>query len=185
LPCNTIEITHPFETAREQLPWYAILTRTNAEKNVSLMLQAQGHQNYLPLYRMRSQWSDRKKEIDRPLFPGYVFCRLNLDRRQPVLMVPGVLSIVGFGSTFAEVPEDEILAVRSVISSGLAASPWPFLREGERVRILSGALEGVEGILLQNKSEYRVVVSIPLLQRSVAVEIEREWILPISTSRPC
>ena len=184
-PLQAIETGYVPEVIDSPLPWYAIHVRSHTEKNVSLMLAARGYEQYLPLYREVTNWSDRVKKLELPLFPGYVFCRLDVPHRRPVVTVPGVVSIVGFGRTFATIPEDQISAVRSILSSGLPSMPWPFLQLGDRVRISAGALDGVEGILVRVKGDYRVVVSIPLLQRSVAVEIERAWIWPLTPTRSC
>jgi transcription antitermination factor NusG len=181
---HTIEMEHEPEVAHYSLPWYAIHVRCHAEKNVSRILEGRGYEQYLPFYRERSRWSDRVKQLDLPLFPGYVFCRLEVALRRPVLTVPGVVAIVGFGSTFAPVPEDQISAVRDIVRSGLPSGPWPFLKEGQRIRVSNGALEGVEGFLVQIKNEYRVVVSVPLLQRSVAVEIDRDCIQALPAVLP-
>lgn len=167
------------------LSWYALLVRCHAEKNVSNMLAALGIEQYLPLYHKVTTWSDRVKRVELPLFPGYVFCRVDIPRRRPVVTVPGVLSIVGFGSTFVPIPEEQISAVREIVRSGLRSGPWPFLQEGQRIRVTAGALEGLEGILVKSKDEYRVVVSVSLLQRSVAVEIERDWVQPLAPVHAC
>jgi transcription antitermination factor NusG len=185
VPSHTIEIAHELEVTRDSLPWYAIHVRCHAEKNVSRMLEGRGYEQYLPLYRERNRWSDRVKEIELPLFEGYVFCRLDVPRRRPVLTVPGVIGIVGFGNTFTPVPEKEISVVRDIVRSGLPTVPWPFLREGQRIRVSSGALAGVEGYLVKIKNNYRVVVSVSMLQRSVSMEIERDWIRPLPTVQPC
>ena len=182
---SAIESVCATEVTGNSLPWYAVQVRCHAEKNVSRMLEALGFEQYLPLYFESQRWSDRVKQLELPLFPGYVFCRLDVPHRRPVVTVPGVVSIVGFGSTFAPIPDDQISAVRSIVHSGLPSTPWPFLQEGERIRVSAGALEGVEGILVRIKSDYRVVVSVPLLQRSVAVEIERTWIQPLRIARSC
>ena len=188
---NAIAVLHPIEAGNtskaitSSLPWYAIQVRCHAEKNVSLMLEARGFEQYLPLYSESSHWSDRVKKLEHPLFPGYVFCRLDVPHRRPVVTVPGVISIVGFGNTFAPIPDEQISAIQCIVRSGLPSGPCPFLQEGERIRITAGALEGVEGILVRIKNEFRVVVSVALLQRSVAVEIERSWIEPQRSQRPC
>jgi transcription antitermination factor NusG len=139
-------------------------------------LQSKGYEQYLPVYRRRQRWSDRIVETDRPLFPGYVFCRFDARKRLPIVSTPGVVSVVGFGSEPAPISDSEIEAVRAILRSGLAAEPCPFLREGQRIRVRRGSLEGLEGILLKKKSDWRIVVSVAMLQRSVAVEIDREWI---------
>jgi transcription antitermination factor NusG len=164
-----------------KLAWYALWVHSNAEKRVAAALEERCYTSYLPLYRQRSRWSDRVKTLDRVLFPGYVFCRFDPSQRVFITGVPGITKIVGFNTHLATIPESEIEAVRRLVSSGLPAIPWPYLKEGDRIRITKGALEGIEGILCQNKSELRVVVSINLLQRSVSVEIDRECIEPIQS----
>ena len=176
---NTLAVLQPLSglcatSTEPQFPWYAIRVRSNFEQTVSHALEGKGYKSYLPVYRKRSRQSHRVRNLDLPLFPGYVFCRIDLAWRLPVLTTPGVVNIVGFGSTFVPVSEREMEAVQSVIRSGLPSLPWPYLREGDPIRITKGALKGVEGILIREKQEYRVVVSITLLQRAVAVEVDRE-----------
>jgi transcription elongation factor/antiterminator RfaH len=160
-------------------PWYAVLTRSRHEQIASEILRGKGYQQYLPSYKIRRKWSDRVVEVDAPLFPGYVFCRFDINRRLPVLTTPGVTAIVGCGKEPAPIDEREIEAVRSVLRSGRFAEPCGFLYEGQRIRITQGALEGVEGILVRKKTQYRIVVSVTMLQRSVSVEVDREWIVGI------
>jgi len=120
------------------------------------------------------------KEVEEPLFAGYTFCRLDPRHRLPVLTTPGVISIVGSHSGPTPVDDTEILALQAMLSSGLAVSPWPFLREGQSVLVRRGPLEGFEGIVLNVRNKRRLVMSIGLLQRSVSVEIERDWVMPVS-----
>ena len=159
-----------------QYPWYGIRTKSNCENVAATVLEAKGYESYLPSYRVRRRWSDRTVETTLPLFPGYVFCRFDAHHRLPVVTTPGVASIVGFGNEPAPIAEAEIHAVQLILQSGLAAEPAPFLREGQRVRIKHGALTGVEGILLKKKTEWRMVVSVTMLQRSISVEVDREWV---------
>ncbi len=161
-------------------PWYAIRVRSNYEKNVGIALNARGYQEFVPLYRKRSQWTDRVASLEVPLFPGYVFCRLNIEKRLPVLTAPGVVSIVGFGSDFISVPDAEIDAIRHALTCGALVLPHPYLRVGQRVRIERGAMTGVEGLLLRVRDDFRLVVSINILMRSVAIQIDRDWISPIN-----
>jgi transcription antitermination factor NusG len=159
--------------------WFALRTKPQREKVVASALRSKGYEEFLPLYRSRRRWSDRIKEMDLPLFPGYVFCRFDVHSRLPILVTPGVLLIVGIGKTPLAVNDSEIAALQSIVKSGLQAEPWPFLKVGQRVRIDQGSLEGVEGILTAIKKPCRLVVSVTLLQRSVAVEIDQDWATPI------
>jgi len=159
-----------------QLPWYGVRTKPNHESVAAAALEGKGYEQYLPVYRRRRRWSDRIVDSNQPQFPGYVFCRFDATRRLPILTTPGVISIVGFGKGPTPIPESEIEAVQLVLRSGLAVEPCPFLHEGQRIRVNQGSLEGLEGLLLKKKSEWRMVVSITMLQRSVSVEIDREWV---------
>src|ERR1043166_3509825 len=140
----------------ERQPWYALHIKSNFEKVTGTILKAKGLETYFPSFRSRRRWSDRVKEIDLPLFPGYLFCRFNPNDRLPILTTPGVLSVVGVARTPAPISEDEIRSVQRIVDSGLAAQPWPFLHAGERVRIERGCLAGTEGILLECKNRYRI-----------------------------
>jgi transcription antitermination factor NusG len=135
----------------------------------------------MPCYRHRRRWTDRVIEIQSPLFPGYVFCRFDVLKRLPILTTPGVVSIVGVGKLPLAIPDDEIAAVETILRSELYAEPWPYLREGQRVRIDQGPLLGLEGVVIKKKqNEWRIVVSVTLLQRSIATEIDRDWIRAIN-----
>jgi transcription antitermination factor NusG len=171
-------------TASSQPQWFALTVKPNHEKSVAQALGSKAVEVFLPLYRARRRWSDRIKELDLPLFAGYVFCRYAAPERARVLATPGVTSVVGFGNKPAAVPEAQIDSVRTMVSSGVALSPWPFLRVGERVRIEAGPLSGVEGILTQVKDAWRVVVTVELLQRSVAAEVERDVVAVASRGAP-
>jgi transcription antitermination factor NusG len=140
-------------------------------------LRNKGCEEFLPLYKVRNRWSDRFKEVELPLFPGYVFCRPKSMRRAEVLATPGVREFVSFGDGPASIPEYEIDAVRRLVSSGLPVGPHPFLKVGQKVRITRGSLRDVEGVLLEVKDAFRLVVSINLLQRSVAVTIDRDFLI--------
>ena len=162
------------------LPWYAIRVRSRMATIASNTLRGKGYEEFLPVYSSRHRWSDRVKELDLPLFPGYLFCRFDVQGRLlPILTTPGVTSIVGAGKTPISIPDDEIAAVQAIVQSGLAAQPWPFLSVGSRIYIERGPLTGLEGTALSVEKKYRLVVSVPLLQRSVAVEIDRDWIRPL------
>ncbi len=165
--------------------WYALHIRQRYEKVASSVLRSKGYREFLPLYRTRRQWSDRIAEVELPLFPGYLFCQMNLsDRRIPVVTTPGVLEIVGAAGAPIPVDDREIAAVRRIVDSGFAAEPWPFLPAGSPLRIQHGSLAGVEGILVEARKRHRLVVSITLLQRSVAVEIDSAWVSPLRSPSP-
>jgi len=160
--------------------WYAVYTRSNCEFKVARHLSTRGVEELLPVYRSRRRWSDRTRELDLPLFAGYVFCRFDPQRALPVVSTPGVVRIIGSGRNPVPVADAEIDAIRAICTSGVRAQPWPFLEVGRRVAVVNGPLAGIEGIVLELKNQFRLVVSVSLLQRSVAAEIEREWIQPLS-----
>ncbi len=157
-------------------PWFAVQVVGRRERIAHELLESKGYESFLPLYQCRRHWSDRIKQFELPLFPGYVFCRFDPYHRLGVLKTPGVVCIVGMGRVPVPVSDGEIAAIRSIIDSRLPAQPWPFLQVGNRVRIDCGPLRGLEGIILNFKPNYRLVVSVNLLQRSVAVEIDSTWI---------
>src|SRR6267378_4252232 len=163
-------------------PWFAVRVRSNYERVTAIHLRERGYEEFAPCYQTERQWSDRRKRLDQFLFPGYVFCRFDVEHRLPVLTAPGVVSLVGFGKTPSPIPEHEMQHVRSMTGSGLLVTPWPFLQLGQQVVIEHGPLEGVEGILQQVKGKFRLVVSICLLQRSVSTEVDRNWVRPIQKS---
>jgi transcription antitermination factor NusG len=164
----------------DNLSWYALQIRSKLGSLASATLCGKGYEAYLPLYRSGRRWSDRVKQLDLPLFPGYLFCRFDVLDRLPILTTPGVISVVGAGKTPIPVDDEEIEAVRAILRSGLAARPWPFLQVGSKVYIERGPLTGLEGIIANTDKVYRLIVSVNLLQRSVAVEIDREWARPIA-----
>src|SRR5262249_7810691 len=142
-----------------------------------------GYESYLPVYRTRRKWSDRSKSLELPLFPGYLFCRLDVQNRLPVLTTPGVLSIVGAGKNLIPVSDREIEAIRTIERSGLPLFPWPELAVGSKIVIEDGPLKGLEGVTIEIRKKHHLIVSVPLLQRSVSVEIERDWVRPIPALR--
>jgi transcription antitermination factor NusG len=156
--------------------WYALRVRSRCEKTVQRALLARGYEQFLPLHRKRSKWSDREKDVYFPLFPGYIFSRFDFACRVPLLCIPGVIHIVGNGNIPIAIREHELRAIARFLDSGLPVTPWPYLQIGQRVMVRHGSLTGIDGILLKLKGQSRLVVSITLLQRSVAVEIERDWV---------
>ncbi len=162
-----------------QHPWFALRVKSRSEKIVSTIARNKGFEEFLPLYQSRRRWSDRFKSVDVPLFPGYVFCRLNPEFRLPLLTIPGVLSFVGIGKVPVPIDDAEIAAIQTAVGSGLLAEPYPFLEVGQRVRIAEGPLTGIEGLLVEVRKQQRLAVSVSLLKRSVAVEIDRHWVRPL------
>jgi len=167
----------------EPKAWFALQVRSRWENATEGLLQNKGFETLLPTYPATRRWSDRSKIVESPLFPGYVFCRFDIHDRLPVLITPGVISVVGRGKTPIAVAESEITALQIVIRSGIQTQPWPYLEIGERVRIKNDVLEGMEGILTSFKGHQRVIISVVLLQRSVALEIDRSRILRLSPAR--
>jgi transcription antitermination factor NusG len=160
-------------------PWCVAYTRHQHEKSVSEMLEAKGFDVFLPLYESTRRWKDRRKVLLLPLFPSYVFVRGAMDRRLPVLTTPGVHKMICRGERIATVPEEEIEAIRRTLDGDFSVEPHPFLRCGERVRVVRGPLEGVEGILTRKKNLFRLVLSVDMLAQSVSVEIDALDVVPV------
>ncbi|HXJ40514.1 MAG TPA: UpxY family transcription antiterminator [Bryobacteraceae bacterium] len=156
--------------------WYALQVRSRKEGYVASQIQGQGYECLLPTYKSVRKWSDRVKEVEQPLFPGYLFCRFDFESRRPVITTPGVLQIVGYGRTAISVSDEEIQSLQLAVSSGIPKQPWPYLEVGQRVRVNYGTLSGLEGILVNVKGNHRVILSVTLLQRSVAMEVETSWL---------
>jgi len=159
------------------LPWYALKVRTRSEPVAVTVLRNRGHVPFAPTIAERRRYCDRMTVVQNPVFPGYVFCRLDVLKKVPVLSTPAVEYIVSFAGVPAMVPDEEIEAVRRALEAG--ARPRPYLAAGQRIRIEYGALSGLEGILERNAKEHRLVVSVHLLQRSVSVEIDEDQVQAI------
>ena len=170
------------ESRQGRLFWYALHVKPRFERVVVRNLKAKGFEEFLPLYRRPS--AGGLKEIELPLVPGYVFCRFDIDDRLPILLVPGVTSVVGIGKSPTAIDEREIEDLLAVSKSGVPHQPWPHASVGQRVSVEHGALKGLEGILETVKNEHRLIISVSLLQRSVAIEIHREWVKPVDSTRP-
>ena len=160
--------------ARFSGDWYAIQVRPKHERVVLSMLEQRAYEAFLPLARSRRRWSDRVKDLEVPLFEGYLFCRIGATTVTPVIAVPGVVRIVGAGRTLIPVDDDEIVALRQIARTRPYLEPWPYIRVGQRIRIERGPLAGIEGVFIRAANGPRLVVSVSLLQRSVAVEIDRD-----------
>src|SRR5258708_7928326 len=155
-----------------QLRWYAAYTCANHEKRVREQLEQRSVESFLPVYETVRRWKDRRMQLQMPLFPGYVFVRMALADRLRVLQVPSVVHLVGFNGHLSPLPDEEIEGLKKGLAGGVRAEPHPFLTVGRRVRLKSGPLAGMQGILLRRKGKFRVVISIDLIQRAVAVDAE-------------
>jgi len=162
--------------------WYALHVKPRFERYVSEHLAQKGYETFLPTYVSKRQWSDRVKTLSLPLFPGYTFCRFDVNGRLPILVTPSVMMILGVGRIPAPVEETELATIRHVIDSGVQAAPCAYLTVGEKVRVESGPLAGLVGIVDRIKGRERLVVSVVLLMRSVAVEIDRNCVRPLAES---
>jgi transcription antitermination factor NusG len=159
--------------------WYAAYTSANHEKKAAAEISRRGVESFLPLYRAIRRWSDRRVKLELPLFPGYVFVHLALRERLRVLQVPGVAKLVGFGGSPAALPDEQVEALRAGLAGRLHAEPHPFLTAGRRVRVKTGPLQGLEGFVVRRKNSLRLVISLDLIQRAAAVEIDEADVEPM------
>jgi len=163
--------------------WYALCTKHQHEPTVARLLGNKGFEVFHPTYAAVHRWKDRNKTLQLPLFPGYLFFQGGLDRRLQILSTPGVYTIVSFGDAPAEIAFAEIDAIRRAVSSSMPLEPHPYLAEGDCVRVVRGPLAGVAGILQRRKDVCRLVVSVELLGRSAAVEIDAASVERVSRSQ--
>jgi transcription antitermination factor NusG len=178
-PAAEVEIPAEPSVSTSDLPWFALHVRSRFEVSVASHLYGKGYECFLPTFKSRRRWSDRIKEIEAPLFPGYLFCRFNVLDRFPIVTTPGLIQIVGFNHAPVPVTESEIAALQQVVVSKLRHEPWPYLKAGSKVMIEAGPLTGLEGIFIEAKGGHRLVLSVTLLQRSVAVEIDSAFVRPL------
>jgi len=171
--------TFALPTSLLEVHWYAAYTCAQHEKRVAAELGARELEHFLPLYSSVRRWKDRRVTLDLPLFPGYVFVRLALRDRLRVVQIPSVVRLVGFSGQPTALPDTEMEIMRSGLSESLRAEPHPFLTVGRRVRITRGPFAGLEGVLKSKKNNLRVVVSLELIQRSVAVDVDTGDIGPL------
>jgi transcription antitermination factor NusG len=160
------------------LDWFAIHVKSRCEKSVFEQLHQKGYESFLPMYWSRRVWSDRIKVLQLPLFGGYLFCRLDLQKRLPILQTPGVINVVGKGKVPVAVDPAQIENIRAAVNSGQNVQPWPRLDLGERVRVEFGPMRGVEGTLLRYKSASQLILAVDLMQRAIAVEVDENWVIP-------
>ena len=174
----TVPMLEPSDLGESR--WFAAYTSPRHEKHVSQQMRRRGIQNFLPLYKSVRRWKDRRKELELPIFPGYLFVRFAPRERLNVLQSPGVVHLVSFQGRPAPLPDAEIEILQRQLSQNAGFQPHPFLTVGRRVRVHSGPMAGVEGILVRKKDRFRVVVSIQLIRQSVAMEIDQLDVEPAS-----
>ena len=156
----------------EEFAWHALYTRHKHEKAIALALSIKGFKVFLPLYSATHRWKDRNKPLLLPLFPCYVFLRGGLERQLCIMTTPGIHMLIMSGSRPAAIPDEEICAVRQLVEKAKWVEPHPFLGSGDRVRVRSGPLMGVEGVLVRKKNLFRLVVSVEILGKSAATEVD-------------
>lgn len=159
--------------------WYAAYTSANHERSVAAQLEVRSVEHFLPTYSSVRRWKDRRVTLNLPLFPGYVFVRMALSERALVVQVPGVARLVGFNGAATPLPEEEIEGLKRGLASGMRTEPHPFLRTGQRVRVQTGTLQGLEGIVVRRKNGRRLVVSLELIQRAMAVDLDSAEVEPV------
>jgi|SRR5208337_3279050 len=161
-------------SAATEMKWYALQTRSRHEKLVARQLENQGIITFLPLTSQLRQWSDRRKVVELPLFPGYAFVRLVYDpqERLRVLRTEGVVGFVGTHGQGVPIPEKQIEDIHAVLANKVACDSHPFLKVGQRVRIRGGSLDGTEGILVGRDGERKLVISVELIQRSLSIRLQ-------------
>ena len=164
--------------------WHVIYTRHQHEKIVAQILSSKGFEIFLPLYTAVHRWKDRDKQLSLPLFPCYVFLKGGMERRTEIVTTPGMYSFVGTQNRAAVIPPEEMDAIRRAVESPARVEPHPFLKCGDRVRVKSGAMAGVEGILTRKKNLYRLVLSVELLRQAVALDIDAHLVEKVAPQRP-
>ena len=171
-------------TAGSSCHWFAVYTSSHHEKRVAEQLAQRQMESFLPLYSTTRRWKNRTRvTLELPLFPGYLFARIERKERVRLLEIPGVLSLVGFGQQPAPLPDFEIESLRSGLRQR-TIGPHPYLVMGERFRIKTGAMAGMEGVLVRQKNNFRIVITLDMIMRSVAVEVDADDLEPVAHPRP-
>jgi transcription termination/antitermination protein NusG len=168
---STLPVVLQSRVEPQEPHWYAAYTCANREKSVAQQAERRSLECFLPLYQSVRRWKDRRVRLALPLFPGYVFVRLSLRDRLKVLEIPGVARLVGFGHP-APVPNEDIETIRTCLAGRHPMQPHRYVQRGQRVRVLSGPLAGLTGIVVRQKKSTRFVISLDLLMRSVSVELD-------------
>jgi transcription antitermination factor NusG len=176
---NPAQTQNPSADVFSRTLWYAAYTASRHEKRVAEQLHDRSIEHFLPLYETIHRWRNGRHRVQLPLFPGYVFVHIALRDRLPVLKIPGLVRLVGFSGVPFPLPEQDIEAMRNALSNGVAAEPYPYLTAGSRVEICNGPLQGMRGILLRRRNNFRVVLSIDLIMRSMVVEVEAADVVPV------
>jgi transcription antitermination factor NusG len=159
--------------------WFALQTMPRSEKKIDYLLKQKGYECFVPIYRQKRKWSDRTVEIDLPLFPTYLFCYLKPSILGKVIATQGVTRIVGFGGKPVEIAVEEIEALRLLASSNFIREPWRYLPDGTPVVVETGPLAGTRGIICPSENGRRLIVSITLLQRSVAIQLDEDTVISV------
>jgi transcription antitermination factor NusG len=183
LPTEIKSHTASMPELREALKWYALYTCARHEKAVAQQIEQRSIACFLPLYHSVRRWKDRRKELELALFPGYVFVRLAAQDRLRVLQLPSAVRLVSFKGQPAVLPDAEIEGLRQRLSRGVFAEPHPYLCVGRRVRVRSGPMLGLEGIIVRRKDRCRLVFSLDLIMRSVAVEVDESEVEPVTETK--
>jgi transcription antitermination factor NusG len=153
--------------------WFALQVKPRHEFVTARLLKSKGCDEFVPSYRLRRNWTDRIKEVDVPLFTGYVFCRFDAQVRWPILSTQGVIRVVGNSHGPQPIPDHEIESIRTVMTSGLNPRPCEYLKAGDRVRIARGPLSGVEGTMICMHNRRQLILSVELVQGSVVVDVDQ------------
>lgn len=158
---------------KELRNWYALYTRPRFEKAVDSELHEKGIESFLPLQSVIRYWSDRKKKVEVPLFPSYVFVHANLSERYRSLQTRGVVKMICFNGQPARIPDGEIQRFHRILNSGLEAQPHSYLKNGDEVEVSSGPLMGLKGFYIEDRSKGRIVISVHTIQQSISLELDR------------
>jgi len=170
------------DTLHSEMLWYAGYTASRHEKRVAEHFAQRGVKHFLPLYETIHRWNNGRHRVQLPLFPGYIFVRIALRDRLRVIEVPGFVRLVGFNGLPYPLPEADINRMKEALNKGVLAEPYPYLTAGTRVEIRNGPMQGMTGILLRRQNKCRVVISVDLIMRSMAVEVEADDVVPVRGS---
>ena len=170
------------DAVRNEILWYAGYTASRHEKRVAEHFAQRGVEHFLPLYEAIHGWNNGRHRVQLPLFPGYIFVRIALRDRRRVIEVPGFVRLIGFSGLPVPLPESEIVAMREALAMGIAAQPHPYLTAGSRVEVVRGPFHGMRGILVRRRGKCRFVLSLDLIMRSMAVDVDACDVIPVHSS---